>query len=112
MASLIQDFELLEAIAGDLAAFAAGQPVSATQKIGNSEYSASVVPLPNGPSGQYQAFSGSFLNILELAFADFAAFTAGAPINLAEKIGKTWYGVSVSRVPTAAAAAAAAPTSA
>ena len=100
MASLLQDLEIVELILSDIASVAAGKPVSQTQTIGSVSVTVSVVVLPEGPSGTaYQIFSGSFWNILMMAFADAAAIASGAPIMVAEKIGNTWYGSTFSVAP-------------
>lgn len=103
MASILQDLQLFETILGDVAAFAAGQPVSTTKTVGNETYSISIVHLPNGPAAPYQTISGNFFAILGIVLADAAAIAAGAPIAVAEKIGNTWYGTNLSIVPKAAA---------
>jgi hypothetical protein len=93
--TLMQELGLVETVAGDIAAFAAGQPVSASKAISGTNYSASVVLLGASATPDYQVFSGSFLSIIGLVLADAAAFAAGAPLKIAEKIGNTWYGLSL-----------------
>lgn len=96
--NILEEFEIFELIGADVEAFAAGQPVSAMKTIGSETYSLSVVKLA-GPVAPYQEFTGSFFNILGLVLADAAAFAAGAPIQVAEKVGATWYGETLSVVP-------------
>jgi hypothetical protein len=99
MASLIQDLELIEIITGDIVEFAAGKTVSRTEKIGANTFTISAQVLANGTTGtNFQVFNGSFLNIISLVFADYAALSAGMPVQVAEKLGNTWYGISVSVV--------------
>lgn len=93
--NFFQELGVVEAILGDVAAFASGQPVSAN--VPNTKYTASVVILPNGPVAPYQTLSGSFFSILEVAFTDAAAFAAGAPLQIAVKENKSWYGISLSQ---------------
>lgn len=93
--TFLQEVGLLEVVAGDVVAFAAGSSVSKTQKIGSSNVTVSAQILPNGPTPDYQVFTGSFFSILGLALADLAAVQAGSPIKIAEKIGNHWYGESV-----------------
>jgi hypothetical protein len=94
--NLLQELGLVEAALGDVAAFAAGQPVSGTAKIGNTDYTASVVVLPNGPAAPYQSITGSVLSIIGVVLGDVAAFSAGAPVAIAIKENKTWYGLTLS----------------
>jgi hypothetical protein len=100
MASILQDLELFEAIAGDVVAFAAGNPVTTTRRFGNTTYSISVVVLPGGPVAPYQVFTGSFFSILGLVLEDAAGISAGQPIQVAEKVNHTWYGTTVEAIPT------------
>ena len=104
MASIIEDIEIVEAILGEVAAFAGGQPAVVTKVIGGNNYTLSVVKLANGPVAPYQTISGSFWEILITALADAAAIAAGAPLAIAEKIGNTWYGTTLTEVPKAASA--------
>jgi len=103
MASILQDLGLVETAFGDVAAFAAGEPISTTKTIGNSNYTAQIVVLPNGPVAPYQDIGGGFFGILEAVFGDVAAFAAGAPVAIAVKENKTWYGLTLSALPKAAA---------
>jgi len=97
MASILQDLEVVEVILGDIAAFAAGQPATVTKSIGGETYTLAVVVLPNGPTGTpYQVISGSFWSVFLTALADASAIAAGAPLQIAEKIGNTWYGSALS----------------
>lgn len=102
MASILQDLGLVEAALGDVSAFASGQPISTTKTIGNSNYTASVVVLPNGPIAPYQELGGGFFAILEAVLGLGGEFAAGAPVNLAIKENKTWYGLTLSQAPKAA----------
>jgi hypothetical protein len=102
VASILQDLNLFETILGDVAAFAAGQPVSTTATVGSETYSVSVTHLPNGPVAPYQVIAGNFFAVLGMVLADAAAISAGAPLNIAEKIGNTWYGTALTVVPKAA----------
>ena len=98
MTTLIQDLGLVETVLGDVASFAAGQPVEA--KVDG--YDVSVVVLPNGPAAPYQVISGGFFSILLAALGLAAEFAAGSPIQLAVKENKTWYGVSLTKPATTA----------
>lgn len=100
MPSLLQDLGIIETVAGDLAAFAAGQPVASTI----DGYGVSVQVLPNGPAAPYTTISGGFLAELLGAISLAAEFAAGAPVSIAIKENKTWYGVSLT--PKAPAVAA------
>lgn len=107
MATLIQDLELFETIAGDVVAFASGQPVSTSKTIGSTTYGVSVVVLPQGPTGtQYQVFTGSVLSILGLVLQDAAEISGGLPVQIAEKIGNTWYGSTLTVTPATPASSA------
>jgi hypothetical protein len=100
MASLLQDLQIVELILGDIADVAAGKTVTQTQTIGSVVVTAAVVVLPNGPAGTpYQVISGNFWGILMAVFADAAAIASGAPVQIAEKIGNTWYGSTFSVAP-------------
>jgi len=97
MASILQDLGILEQVAGDIAGFAAGQPI--TQTIDG--YGVSVQVLPNGPVAPFTAISGGFFQILFAALGLAGEFAAGTPINLAIKENKTWYGVTLTpKAPT------------
>ena len=98
MATIVQDLDILELVLGDIAAFAAGKPVTQSITEGGSTYSVTVQVLPSGPVAPFQTFSGGFLAILSMILVDFASFSAGQPIQIAEKIGATWYGTSVAVV--------------
>jgi hypothetical protein len=100
MASILQDLGIVELILGDIAAVAAGKTVTQTETVGSDVVTASIVVLPNGPTGSaYQVFDGSFWNILILLFSDAAAIASGAPVMIAEKLGNTWYGATFSVAP-------------
>ena len=102
MASILQDLAIVELILGDIASVAAGKPVSQTQTIGSVVVTVSVVVLPQGPAGtSYQVIGGNFWSILMAVFADAAAIASGAPVQIAEKIGATWYGSTFSVAPKA-----------
>lgn len=103
MASILQDLGIIELILSDIAAVAAGKQVSQTQTIGGETVTVSVVVLPEGPTGTpYQVISGNFWSILMAVFADAAAIAAGAPVQIAEKLGNTWYGSTFSVAPKSA----------
>ncbi|MBD5635728.1 MAG: hypothetical protein IAI49_14750 [Candidatus Eremiobacteraeota bacterium] len=104
--NILQDLQLIEAIAGDAVEFAAGKPVSTVQTIASTSYTAEATLLPSGPTGTpYQVFTGEgFLALLSLAFEDYAAFSAGAPVQIAVKTGNTWVGVSLTAAPAKKAA--------
>lgn len=91
MASLLQDLGIIETVAGDIAAFAAGAPIASTI----DGYGVSVQVLPNGPTPPFQAISGGFLAEVLAVISLAAEFQAGTPINLAIKENKTWYGVTL-----------------
>ena len=100
MASILQDLEIVELILGDIAVVAGGKTVSQTQTIGSVVVTASVVVLPQGPTGTpYQVISGNSWSILMAVFGDAAAIASGAPVQIAEKIGNTWYGSTFSVAP-------------
>lgn len=91
MPSLIQDLGIVEQALGDVAAFAAGQPVAATI----DGYGVSVVVLPNGPVAPYQTISGGIFQIILVVLGLASEFAAGVPIQLAVRENKTWYGVTL-----------------
>jgi len=108
MASFIQDLELAEVILGDVAAFASGKPLSATKSFGDETVAFQAVILPSGRTGTpYTVFSGSIWEIFALVVGDAAALAAGAPLQIAEKLGNTWYGISIQVMPKSSAPAAA-----
>lgn len=96
--TLLEALGLVEVGATDFAEVKNGQ--TATQTIDG--YTITVEELPNGPVAPYQTINGSVLSILEIGFMDYAAFSAGAPAYLAEKLGNTWYGESFQKTPPAA----------
>lgn len=99
--NIIQELGLVETVLGDVASFAAGQPVSTT--VPGTNYTASVQVLPNGPVAPYQELSGSIFSIIGTVLADAAAFAEGAPVSLAVKENKTWYGLTLAtKVPVPA----------
>jgi hypothetical protein len=102
--TLLQDLGLFEEIAGDLGAFAAGQPVTATRTIGDSTVSVSVAHLGTSPTAGYQTLTGGVVGILLLALADATAVAAGQPLKIAERVGNTWYGETVTFSPAKVAA--------
>lgn len=105
--TFIQDLELTEAILGDVVAFAAGQPVSASKVLGANTLTVSVVVLPSGPTAAYQVISGSVLSILAVVLLDVTEFTSGVPVAVAVKEKNTWYGFTLAYGPTVAPAPAA-----
>ncbi len=100
MASILQDLEIVELILSDIAEVAAGKTVTQTQTVGSSEVTVSIVVLPNGPAGTpYQVIGGGFFAIFLAVLADAAAIASGAPVQIAEKLGNTWYGSTFSVAP-------------
>jgi pectate lyase len=91
--TFLQDLGVVEQVLQDVVAFAGGQPVSGT--IGG--YNASVVVLTGGPVAPYVTLSGSILSIILTVLGEYAAFSSGAPIEIAIKEGNTWYGVSLTK---------------
>jgi len=98
--TLLQELGLVEAALGDVAAFAAGQPVSGT--IPGTSYHASVGVLPNGPTAEFPAIGGGFFGIISVVLSDAAAFAAGQPVKLAVKENRSWYGLTLSQAATPA----------
>lgn len=96
--NIFEDLQLANAIVGDLAAFAAGKPIAATQNVAGKTFSFEVVHLPDGPVAPYQSIGGNILMIFLTVMADAQAISAGAPVSLAIKEGVTWYGVTVALV--------------
>lgn len=98
--SLLVDLEVAEGIIGDVAAFAAGQAVSASPTIAGSKCNVSVIHLPNGPTAEYPALNGNigqeFLEALTLG----AEFQAGAQASAGVKIVNSWYGISIQKTAT------------
>jgi hypothetical protein len=103
MSSLIQDLGIVETVLGDVAEFAAGQPVNASI----DGYAVSVQVLPNGPAAPFTAISGGIFGIILAVLGLAGEFAAGTPVSLAIKENKTWYGVTLTPkaapVPTPAA---------
>lgn len=93
MPSLIEDLGIVETALGDVAAFAAGNPINA--KVDG--YSLAVQVLPSGPVAPFQTISGSVVTMLLTVLALSSEFAAGAPISLAVKENVTWYGVTASK---------------
>ena len=93
MASIIQDLGIVETVLGDVAAFAAGQPVNGSI----DGYAVEVVVLPNGPVAPYQVLSGGFFAIVIAVLGLGAEFAAGTPVQLAVKENRTWYGVTLTK---------------
>ena len=98
MSSIIQDLGIVETVLGDVAAFAAGQPVNASI----DGYAVSVAVLPNGPVPPYQTISGGFFAIVVAVLSLASEFAAGTPISLAVKEANTWYGVTLAKATPAA----------
>lgn len=99
--TLIQDLGLVEAVLGDVVAFAGGQPVSATLE----GYDVALQVLPSGPVAPYITLSGSILSIIGVVLTEYVAFSSGAPVSLAIKEGNTWYGLTLSKPALAVAPA-------
>lgn len=91
MSSLLQDLGIVETVVGDVAAFAAGQPVNTAI----DGYGVSVLVLANGPVEPYTVVSGSIFSIILVVLGLVSEFSAGAPISLAIKENVTWYGVTL-----------------
>jgi hypothetical protein len=53
--------------------------------------------LPNGPAAPFTQISGGIFEIILAVVALAGEFSAGAPISIAVKENKTWYGVSLTR---------------
>lgn len=100
MPSIIQDLGIVETVLGDIAGFAAGNPVAATI----DGYGVSVVVLAGGPVAPYTEITGSFFSILFAVLGLAAEFQAGTPITIAVKENKTWYGVTLTPKATPAPA--------
>ena len=97
-----QELGVAEVIMGELSSFASGTPATITRQVSGYSVSATVTHLPNGPAGTgYQVFSGSLWQIFGLILGDAAAIQGGAPVQIAEKVGNTWYGetISVTKAP-------------
>lgn len=91
MPSLLQDLGVVEAVVGDVAAFAAGQPVTTAI----DGYGVSVQVLPTGPVAPYTVVSGSIFSIIFVVLGLVSEFSAGASISLAIRENVTWYGVTL-----------------
>jgi hypothetical protein len=97
--TILTDIALAEAILGDIEAFVSGKPVSTVQTIGANTYTAAIQILTTGPVAPYQNLAnGSVLSIFSLLIEDYAEISTGQPIQVALKIGNTWYGLSLSYV--------------
>ena len=97
MPSIIQDLGVVEEVLGDIASFASGNPIAATI----SGYAVSVQVLPNGPVAPFTEITGGIFQIIIAVIGLVGEFSAGAPINLAVKENKTWYGVTLTPKPAA-----------
>ena len=97
MASFLQDLQIAGAIFQDIEAFIAGKPVPASVKVGSKTLNSTSVILPAGPAGTpFQVVTGDWYSIIELVFVDVSTFLAGAPIQVAIKVGNAWFGVTLS----------------
>jgi hypothetical protein len=95
--NFFQELEIGEAVYGDLAAFAAGAPVSASPTIANQKVSVTVVHLPNGAVPPYEVVAGGvFAEIFE-AYALGEEYANGGKISVAMKISNSWYGITFSK---------------
>jgi hypothetical protein len=94
--TLFQELGLAEVAFGDLSAFVAGSPVTASPTIAGKKLNVSAVHLGATPDPSYQVFQGSVMGMIEFALMDAAAFSEGATLKIAEKIGNTWYGETIS----------------
>lgn len=93
MASILQDLGIVETVLGDVAAFAAGNPVATTV----DGYDVSVKVLTGGPVAPFQTISGGIFGIILAALELAGEFAAGSPISLAIKENNTWYGLSLTK---------------
>lgn len=98
MASIGQDLTILETILADVAAFAAGQPVSQT----TDGYTVTIAKIA-GPGAPYTTISGSIFAIILAVFGLYEEFASGVPIQLAVKEGTSWYGVTLAKATAPAA---------
>lgn len=97
MSSIIQDLGIVETVLGDVAGFAAGNPVAASI----DGYGVSIQVLPNGPAAPYTEITGSIFAIILAVIGLAGSFAAGAPVQVAVKENKTWYGVTLTPKATA-----------
>ena len=93
--TLLGDIEIANLILTDVVSFAQGNQVSGEVTVAGKEYTTSIIRLPNGPAAPYVTINGSLLSILMLVMTDAAAFMAGAPIQVAVKLGNTWSGLTI-----------------
>lgn len=95
--NFFQELEIGEAVYSDLAAFAAGQSVAASPTIGSEKVNVSVVHLPGGASAPYEVVAGGvFAEIFE-AYSIGEHYANGGTVQVAMKIGNSWYGISFSK---------------
>jgi hypothetical protein len=92
MASFAQDFTILEAILGDVAAFAAGSPASATV----DGYTVTIVKIAT-PAAPYTVITGGAFSIILAVFGLYEEFASGAQIQIAIKEGAQWYGITLAK---------------
>ncbi len=100
--TLLQEIGAGEQILGDVAAFAAGQPVNGSAVIGGKKVNVAVVNLgttPPAADSGYTVFTGGWLQSLITGITLGSEVAAGAPVKVAEKIGNTWYGETVTIAP-------------
>lgn len=99
--TLLQDFALVGEAGEELVEFAEGQTVTSEPIIiGTSAYILSAQKFgETQPPAPYVAFGGSALNILVFGVTEFEALQSGIPVSIAEKIGNTWYGETITLVP-------------
>lgn len=93
--TLIQELGVAEVVFTDIESFAAGQPVTVSPTIDGYKVTDTVTKAGATAPAGYQVFSGSVLSIILAVFADAMALQSGAPIQIAEKIGNTWYGHAI-----------------
>jgi len=102
MASFWTDLEVAEMILGDVSSVAGGNPVQDSRTINGTTYTLEVQVLPNGPTGTpFQVISGGFFGVLGAVVVDIGAATSGVPVQIAQKIGNTWFGYTLSSSPAA-----------
>jgi hypothetical protein len=100
MASFWTDLEVAEMILGEVTSFVGGNPVEDSRTIGGTTYTLEVQVLANGPTGTpFQVISGGFFGIFGAVVVDIGEATSGVPVQIAQKIGNTWFGYTLSSAP-------------
>lgn len=93
--TLMQELGVAEVAFSEIESFAAGQPVTVSPTVDGYKVTDTVTKAGATAPAGYQVFSGSVLSIILAVFADAIALQGGAPIQIAEKIGNTWYGHAI-----------------